>query len=270
MKMQFRAPLVAVLFLVAGLLFVAWPCAGRAAELLACGGVAARENVSLESVNERLDLILADGRMIYFPTLEPPRATAAGPQRPKTVAAELASLLAGKRLELQRRGASDRWERIPALLFVEGEAESADEILAGAGLAMAGVGAGKCGDKVRAAEAAARADGLGLWGDPDFAVLAADAPQNLSGRGGTLALVEGRVASFGHTPPRLYLNFGGGRGGIALTIARRNRILFERAGLSEADLLHKFIRARGVVEIGISPQIELFHPDQIEFIEDRH
>jgi micrococcal nuclease len=264
MKMYFLAPLFA------GLFFVALPCVARAAELLACDGAAARENVQFESVDERLDLVLADGRRIYFPTLEPPRATSASPQRPKTVAAELASLLVGKKLALQRLGASDRWERIPALLFIEGEAESADEILAGAGLAMAGVEAGKCGDKARAAEAAARADGLGLWADPDFAVLAADAPQNLSGRGGTLALVEGRVASIGHTPPRLYLNFGGGRGGIALTIARRNRILFERAGLSEANLLHKFIRARGVVEIVVSPQIELFHPDQIEFIEDRH
>jgi hypothetical protein len=270
MKMPFPAPLVAVVLFVAVLLLVVWPCTARAAELLACGGAAAREIVRLESVNERLDLVLADGRMIYFPTLEPPRATSAAPQRPRAVAAELTSLLAGKSLELQRLGVSDRWERIPALLFVEGEAESADEILAGAGLAMAGVESGKCGDKVRAAEAAARADGLGLWADPDFAVLAADAPQNLSGRAGTLALMEGRIASFGHTPPRLYLNFGGGRGGIALTIARRNRILFERAGLSEANLLHKFIRARGVVEIGASPQIELFHPDQIEFIEDRH
>jgi hypothetical protein len=263
MKKRFLAPIVPVLFV------AALPTAARAMERLTCDGAASRENVRLASVNDRLDLVLADGRMVYFPTLEPPRATPAAPGRPENVAAELTSLLAGKNLVLQRLGAPDRWERIPAFLFVEGAAESADEILAGAGLAMASGGAGDCGKKVRAAEGAARADSLGIWGDPDFAVLDADASRNFSSRAGTLALVEGRVASFGHTAPRLYLNFGAGRGRIALTIARRNQILFERAGLTEKNLLHKFIRARGVVEIGASPQIELFHPDQIEFIEGR-
>jgi hypothetical protein len=45
--------------------------------------------------------------------------------------------------------------------------------------------------------------------------------------------------------------------------------LFDRAGLGEKDLLHQRIRARGVVEIGAAPQIELFHPEQIEFMEER-
>jgi hypothetical protein len=82
-------------------------------------------------------------------------------------------------------------------------------------------------------------------------------------------LVEGRVASIGHTAPRLYLNFGLGRGGFSLTIARRQLALFDRAGLPEKNLLHQLIRVRGVVEIGAAPQIELFHPEQIEFMEDR-
>jgi len=57
---------------------------------------------------------------------------------------------------------------------------------------------------------------------------------------------------------------------LSLTIARRNQPLFARAGLTEKTLLHKTLRARGVLEIGAGPQIELFHPDQIEFMEDRH
>ena len=132
---------------------------------------------------------------------------------------------------------------------------------------MAGIEAGACGANVRAAEATARAEKLGLWADPDFAVIAADERQDLSARSGTLALVQGRVASFGRTRPRLYINFGAGRGGVSLTIARRNQAAFERAGLTEKNLLHKSVRARGVVEIGASPQIELFHPEQIEAME---
>jgi endonuclease YncB( thermonuclease family) len=256
--------------LAAALVSVVAPSSARAAEVASCDSAASRENVRMASVGERLDIVLADGRMIYFPTLEPPRATPAAPERAKNVAAELTSLLAGKSLMVKKLGGPDRWGRIPALLFVEGEAESADEILAGAGLAMASGESGACGKSVLAAEAAARAERLGIWADPDFVVLPAEDSQKISARAGALTLVEGRVASFGHTAPRLYLNFGSERGGFSLTIARRNLALFERAGLGEKNLLHKWIRARGVVEMGAAPQIELFHPDQIEVMEDRH
>ena len=239
-----------------------------AAERFDCGS-AARENVRLVSVGERFDMNLADGRAITFPTLEPPRPTSAAPERPHEVAAELTSLLIGQNLTLQKLAGPDRWGRIPARLFLAGEDESVDQILAATGLAMASVEAGACGANVRAAEAAARAEKLGIWADADFALLSGDERRDFSVRSGTVALVEGRVSSIGHTEPRLYLNFGGGRGGLSLTIARRNQSLFERAGLTEANLLHKTLRARGVLEIGAGPHIELFHPNQIEFMEDR-
>ncbi len=262
MNQRFLAP-------IAALLFALPPCAGRAAESLTCDSAASRENVRVASVNDRLDMVLADGRMVFFPSLEPPRATPAAPDRPQNVAAELASLLAGKNLGLQKLAGPDRWGRIPALLFVEGDAESADEILAAAGLAMANADSGACAKPVMAAEASARVEKLGIWADPDFAILPAEIAQKFAGRAGTLTLVEGRVTSFGHTAPRLYLNFASGRDGFSLTIAKRNLPLFDRAGLGEKNLQQRFIRARGVVEIGAAPQIELFHPDQIEFIEDR-
>jgi hypothetical protein len=247
------------------LLFVQLPGL-HAAERFVCDPPS-RETVRLLSVGERLDIFLADGRMVYFPTLEPPRASRGAPNRPRAVAEELGSLLAGKDLSLQKLGPPDRWGRIPSRLYVPGEDEPADEILAAAGLAMAGIEGGACAAKVRVAEAAARAEKLGLWADPEFAVIAADERQDLTPRAGTLALVEGRVSSLGRTPPRLYINFGAGRGGLALTISRRNQPLFERAGLTEKNLAGKSVRARGVVEIGSSPQIELFHPEQIESIE---
>jgi hypothetical protein len=246
------------------------PRASRAAEVLACDSAAtSREKAFFASVDERLDMVLADGRTVYFPTLEPPRATRAQPDRPKRVAAELSSLLAGRTLVLVRLGGPDRWGRIPARLFVEGESESVDEILAAGGVIMASGDSGLCGKAVLALEAAARESRLGIWADPDLAVLAAEDHAKLAARAGFLTLVEGRVASIGHTAPRLYLNFGVGRGGFSLTVARRQLPLFDHAGFAEKNLLHRSVRARGVVEIGTAPQIELFHPDQIEFMEDR-
>jgi hypothetical protein len=208
--------------------------------------------------------------MVYFPTVEPPRATAAAPDRPRNVAAELASLLAGKTLSLQKLGASDRWGRIPASLLIESGQQPVDELLAAAGLVMASAESGACGAKLfRAAETLARDEALGIWSDPAYAVITAENTPDLTGQAGALVLVEGQVASIGHTAPRLFLNFGARRN-VSLTIAKRNQPAFERAGLTEKSLLHKHIRARGVLEIGASPQIELFHPDQIESIEDGH
>lgn len=245
---------------------------GRAAEPLDCASVA-RETVRLANIGDRLDIFLEDGRRIYFPALEPPRATPAEPDRAGDVARELASLLAGKPLILQKLGDPDRWGRIPSRLTVEGENEPVDETLAAAGLAMASAEADACGGKLREVEAAARGDRLGIWADPDFIVLSGQEKQDLSSlsaRAGALTLVEGRVSSIGHTGPRLYLNLGGGRGGLALTIARRNLPLFEQAGLTEKNLLHKKVRARGVLELGAGPLIELFRPKQIELIEEAH
>jgi hypothetical protein len=225
------------------------------------------QEVRLGGVDDRLEIRLVDGRKVFFPTLEPPRATSAAPDRPREVAAELTALLAGKPLILHQLGAEDRWGRIPARLFLAGDSESADETLAAAGLVIAGLQGGACAARVRAAEAQARADRLGLWADPDLAVVNADAPTDWARRAGALVVVEGRIANIGRTPPRLYLNLGARRGGLSLTIARRNLPLFERAGLGEADLLHKALRARGVVELGAGPQIELFDPQQIEILD---
>lgn len=233
-----------------------------------CDLSSARGPARLDRIGERLDLVLADGRLIYFPTLEPPRATSAAPKRPQDVATELTALLAGKDLLVLPLAGPDRWGRLPVRLFIEGENESADETLAAAGLAMASAEPGSCGGGVLAAEQEARAAKLGIWADPAFIALAPEDAAAFFARSGTLALVEGQIRSVGRTNPRLYLNFAARWGGASLVIARRNLPAFERAGFSGATLLNRRVRARGVVEIGASPQIELFHPGQIEFIEE--
>jgi micrococcal nuclease len=233
-----------------------------------CDPSGARGPARLDRIGEMLDLVLADGRLIYFPTLEPPRATPAAPTRPHDVAAELTALLAGKNLLILPLAAPDRWGRLPVRLFIEGESESADETLAAAGLAMASAEPGACGGGVLASEQEARAAKLGIWADAAFAPLAPDDAAVFFPRAGTLAIVEGQIRSVGRTNPRAYLNFAGRRGGASLVIARRNLPAFERAGFSGKTLVNRRIRARGVVEIGASPQIELFHPGQIEFIEE--
>jgi hypothetical protein len=47
-----------------------------------CDVSGARGPARLDRIGERLDLVLADGRLVYFPTLELPRTTPAAPKRP--------------------------------------------------------------------------------------------------------------------------------------------------------------------------------------------
>lgn len=227
-----------------------------------------REPVEVVAVSARLDLRLVDGRQVYFPALEPPRASLAEPGRPQAIAADLLALLGGKTLGLQPLGIADRWGRVPARLFLPDQDESLDEILLAAGLAQRGAGAAPCSEAARAAETAARAAGLGLWSDVAFAPLASDRPGDFAARAGTLALIEGPVTSVGRTSARLYLNFGRGRGGVFASIARRNWAAFARAGFSEERLRGRNLRLRGIIEIDPAPHIELFQPGQIEFMEE--
>jgi micrococcal nuclease len=251
-------------FFFAGLATIAAPPSARAA---GCAGAAASEQARLEKVDARLEVTLADGRLVFFPSVEPPRATPASPDLPQDAAHQLASLLEGKTLVVEALGAADRWGRVPARIFPEGARESADESLVAAGLAVVGADPGPCAESAKAAEAEARAAKLGLWADPAYAVLSGDDAAAFSAREGTLAVVEGRIGSIGHGFSRTYLNFAGRRG-AALVISRRNRRAFERAGFDENSLKNRRVRARGVVEFSASPLIELFHPGQIEFMEE--
>jgi micrococcal nuclease len=251
-------------FLFGFLIALAAPACASAA---GCASDATAERARLGKVDARLDITLADGRVVYFPSIEPPRATPAEPDLPRETARQLASLLQGQTLRVAPLGGADRWGRIPVRLFPEGAAESADETLAAAGLAVVSTDPGPCAEGVKAAEAEAREAKAGIWADPAFAVLSGDDAAAFASRDGTLAIVEGRIATIGHGFSRAYLNFSGRRG-AALVIARRNRRAFERAGFDEKSLKGRRVRARGVVEIATSPFIELFHPGQIEFMEE--
>jgi len=229
------------------------------------GRESVREHVEVVAVGDRLEMRLADGRMVVMPTLEPQRASAVEPERDKAVAAQVLALVQGKTLTLQPLGATDRWGRVPARLFLPDAEDSVDELLLAAGLAMRAAVAAP--ESARRAEDAAREAGVGLWADPAFHALTPNRPQDFSGREGALSLVEGQVGSIGRTRTRIYLNFGGW-GGFYASVAQRNWPAFERAGFSETSLRNRKLRLRGIVDLDRAPHMELFHPEQIEFMDE--
>ena len=120
--------------------------------------------------------------------------------------------------------------------------------------------------KMLAREAQARAAGLGIWRHPFYAVRSATAPNIPIDR---FELVEGRVLDVATVRGRTYVNFGDDwRDDFTLSLAPRDRRLFEREGFDLEGLKGRYVRARGWIKSYNGPMIEITHPEQIEFLED--
>lgn len=233
--------------------------------------------VTVARVEADLDILLDDGRRAALTGLEFP-ASARG------ALALLSGWLAGKQAFLAAASASpDRWGRIPAWAFAasgEGAAAplvSVGEALLGAGLARfrPDPPAAPCAKAYLAAEQSARAQKLGLWADPDYALLdmsgaAASVNQNneafLNRKG--MTLVEGVVHSIGEARGTIYLNFGPRRArDFALVISRRDLGMLEQSGLSPRTLIGRRLRVRGLIETSIGPRMGVSSPAQIELLD---
>jgi hypothetical protein len=118
-------------------------------------------------------------------------------------------------------------------------------------------------------EAAARIAKLGLWADPYYEVLNAEAPTDVLARRGRFALVEGKVVSVRESGATVYVNFGRHWSeDFTVTIPKRNERNFSAAGVDLQKLAGRRVRVRGWIEerggTARSPYIEAAHPEQVE------
>ncbi len=115
-----------------------------------------------------------------------------------------------------------------------------------------------------ALEAEARAARRGIWGHPFYAVRAAEPPDLEIDR---FTLVEGLVLAAAIVRKRAYLNFGPDwKSDFTVSIAPRDRLLFEREGIDLEALEGRVVRVRGWVKSWNGPMIEVTHPEQIEVL----
>jgi hypothetical protein len=85
----------------------------------------------------------------------------------------------------------------------------------------------------------------------------------------TFQIVEGRVVSAAVVRRRGYLNFGADwRLDFTVTVAPRDRRLFNRAGLAIESYQGRLVRARGWLKSFNGPMIEATHPEQIELLSE--
>lgn len=257
-----RAAPAASRLIVACALFAA-PQTGLAASADgACRAGASRDD-SLAGLGPRGELVLASGRRARLSDLR-------WPDRPDQDEAARNRLLAfrGLPLAVTERGSEDRWglRRIDGIAGGAEPVDLAGELIA-AGLATADPGEadGLCRPGLRALESAPREAGRGVWAGG--AVAATDLA-GLTARAGRFAVVEGRILHVGERSSRTYLDFARrGEPGLTVTVQKRTWRSLSEHGLSAAALRGRFVRIRGMVEIGRGPLVELAGVEAIEVVE---
>jgi endonuclease YncB( thermonuclease family) len=218
--------------------------------------------------------VLDDGREVRLASLDTPPATSPTGQAAE---AALTALLAGENVLL--RGATvapDRYGRTLAYAFAtpQGQSRSAAPIsVAHAMLAQgharvgADMGDGACAVELLSQERGARISKMGLWGDPQYALVwAGDLAGLVAGRG-RFAVVEGRVMSVRESGGTIYVNFGRRWSqALTVTISKRQERIFSGAGREPRALENRYVRVRGWIEIRNGPRIEANRPEQIELV----
>ncbi|MDP6874388.1 MAG: thermonuclease family protein [Alphaproteobacteria bacterium] len=115
-----------------------------------------------------------------------------------------------------------------------------------------------------AAEQAAREGKLGIWGPRWYRIWQQEElHRGLEG----FFLIEGTVLKTAQIRGRIYLNFGQDwRQDFTITIAPRDRKLFERSGFAHGAMVGQRLRVRGWLKHFNGPSIEATHPEQIELL----
>jgi len=227
--------------------------------------------VEVVSVDERLDLALADGRIVRLGGIDAPSRYRGSPELAEAARDKLSDLVAGRPAELLLLASgTDRWGRIVAdLALTTGEA---GEFSAATALLQAGYARVRpefdtrgCASARLETEEEARRAGLGLWRDPAFAVAPAADGRRLRKFDGQFVVVEGRVRRVGFGRSRLYLDLGP-RGGATIVVERRLQPILVRSGNPVDALVGQTIRARGALDDRFGPRIDVSDPAMIEIV----
>jgi endonuclease YncB( thermonuclease family) len=241
---------------------------------VACGGSEIARGTAARVIDGRT-FVLDDGREVRLAATEVPPLPQDTGAAPGGAAAKvtLEALVGGDEVVLRRAEApSDRYGRVMAYAYAvrDGEEIFAQGEMISAGFARVGdrVGSRACALELLNRETAARTAKLGLWADPYYEVLHAEAAADVLAHKGRFALVEGQVVSVRESGATLYVNFGRHWSeDFTVTIPKRNERNFTAAGLDLHKLAGRRVRVRGWVEergSGGSPWIEAEHPEQIE------
>jgi micrococcal nuclease len=233
--------------------------------LAACGRPAGR--VQAVSVNERLDIELSDGRIVRLAGLDAPNAERGAPEIAKAARDFLSERLLSREVELiMMGGGTDRWGRTVADFSLPGsqpQSTAAALLTAGYARVRPEFETRGCAAERLTIEDGARERGLGIWRDPDFAVIQSSNSAELRRRSGRFVVIEGMVRRVGFARSRLYLELVP-RDGPTIVVARKLETALARDGRPAGALVGQTIRARGALDDRFGPRIEVGDPAMIE------
>lgn len=241
--------------------------------------VAGATNAKILSLDDHLDLTLADGQVLRLSHLEAAGPTPDDPdlgQRARDWLADWAGSKEISYVKLETR--PDRWGRYAALLFTPRDSSGAPPISAGEALVLRGFARvvpdqqkNPCEKQLLLAEKTAREAGLGLWADPYYKIIPADDGAALHEHAANFVLAEGRLTEVRDSSARSTLFFGlRRRGHLVVTVLQRNVKIFEAAGLHFHGLIGQTLRVRGLLETRFGPEIEVANPSAVELVLDGH
>jgi endonuclease YncB( thermonuclease family) len=235
-------------------------------------------SAEVASIDDRLGVTLTDGRVLMLAGIDPPGPTPDDPALDQRAGKRLSAWLAGRKILFRALDdRTDRWGRMPALVFAAAGPPGAPLLLVAAAVLDAGLGrfapveaARPCRPELLAAEAAARKAKLGLWADPYYAVIAASDRNALYEKTGTSVVVEGEVVGVETNRFRTTLLLGTRHGrDFSVTISQRKVEIFREAELDPDGMKGQILRVRGLLDTRFGPQIEISSRDEIEIVSDR-
>ena len=216
---------------------------------------------------------LKDGRRLRLAGIQAPRLAHRRGQKSWPLAEEarqaLGRLVGGNPIRLLRRGRQvDRYGRLIGHATVGADPASwlQGRLLA---LGLARVRTypdnAQFAKKMLAIERAARAARRGIWARDFYRVRH---HRRLRGLLDTFQLVEGRVLRVAETRRWTYLNFGANwRWDFTISIDRRSRRRFRKAGVDLTKFEGARVRVRGWLFRRNGPMIQATHPAQIEVLD---
>jgi endonuclease YncB( thermonuclease family) len=217
------------------------------------------------AVTDARTLRLQDGREVRLAAVEDALSGIAA--RPSQRAA-LEGLVNGRDVLLRGSPNPDRYGRIVAVAFVQGQDQPVQARLIEEGhlVVTAAFDDEDCASYLRKGEARARRAKRGLWAEP-AALKNTEMPGDILAVVGQFVVAEGRVQSVREAGATLYINFGRRwTQDFAVTISRRNMAAFEAAGVPFKSLERKRVRVRGWVEQRGGPRIHASSAGQIEVV----
>jgi endonuclease YncB( thermonuclease family) len=207
--------------------------------------------------------VLDDGREVRIVALEVPADSVTGHAARNL----LDTALSGRTVELRPAGPPDRYGRIVAHVYPKPGGPSAAHLMLARGYARVGAQTenAACAADLLSQERVARGGRLGLWSDPDYAIVDATNLTGLVAARGRFTLATGKVLSVRESRGTIFVNFGRRwTQALTVTISKRQERMFTAAGLAPKGLEHRDVRVRGWVEIRNGPRIQASRPEQIE------